>query len=102
MAIYLKILHNCENSSFGLHSSHIRKKPWVANGPQNGFTGPRSCLWLFDKALKPDSLSLFNEKPIGLQRPTFGPNLGLPSLGMLNLSPKIGFHLTLMYSLAHW
>ena len=89
-ATYLKILHNFENSSFGPHSSHIRKNPWVANEPQNGFTGPRSLLWLFDKALKPNSLSLFDEKQIGVQRPIFGPNLGLSPLGMGDLSPKSG------------
>ena len=60
----------------------------VANGPQNGFTGHRSLLWLFDEALKPNSLSLFDEKQIGVQRSVFGPNLGLPPLGMGDLSTK--------------
>ena len=75
---------------FGPHFRHIWKNPLVANGPQNGFTGPRSLLWLFDKALKPNSLSLFDEKPIGVQRSIFPPNLGLPPHGMGDLSPKFG------------
>ena len=61
MATYLEILHNCETALL----DPILKDPWVANGPQNSFTGPRRLLWLFDNTLKPNSLYLFDDKQIG-------------------------------------
>ena len=77
---------------FGPHFRHIWKNPLVANGPQNGFTGPRSLLWLFDKALKPNSLSLFDEKPIGVQRPIFSSQIGPSTPWYGDLSPKCGIN----------
>ena len=70
-------------------------------GFQNGFTGPRRLLWLFDKALKPNSLYLFNEKQIGVQRPIFYPNLGLQLLGMGSES-QIWDEVNPKVFLVHW
>ena len=54
-----------------------------------------------DKTLKPNSIPLFDDEPIEVQLPIFGPNLGLPPIGMRDLSPKFGIRLTLTYSLDH-